>query len=71
MDLKTKALRELAEKARHNGRIRERAGSKGEARALFLALKHKKKLPTFERKFRPKDPEYAKMSIEEYEKKYQ
>lgn len=70
MNVKTKALRDLAEKARHNGRIREKAHSKGEARALFQALKNKKKLPTFTRQFKGKDPSFSKLSISEYEKKY-
>ena len=64
---KTKALQELVE---HAGRIRERAGSKSEARTLFKALKNKKKLPTFTRKYKGKNPEFARLSIEEYEKKY-
>lgn len=61
MDSKTKALR-----SRH----REWTGSKAESRALHKAIKNHKKLPTFTRQFKGKDPEFAKLTIEQYEKKY-
>jgi hypothetical protein len=43
--------------------------SKESSRDWFKAKKDKKKLPPIP-PYRPKDPKYAKMSIEDFEKKY-
>lgn len=68
MDPKKKALQDRMDRVMKRARW---AGSKGESRAIHEAIAKHKKLPTFERKFRPKNPEYARLTIEEYEKKYQ
>lgn len=54
----------------NRGSYASKAGSKGEALAYFKAKMGKKKLPTLHVKQSQKNPEYAKLSISEYEKKY-
>ena len=64
---RSKAL--LAMKDR--GAYMKQAHSKKEAYTYYKAKKDKKKLPTFHREYKGhKDPEFAKMSIEDYEQKY-
>lgn len=59
MNLKQKAL---------NNKMRFE--TKEHAHEYYQAKKMKKKLPTFISKQKPRDPSFAKLSIEEYEKKY-
>lgn len=49
--------------------IRKRM-TKGEAHSVYKAIGSKKRMPEISEKKHSKNPEYAKMSIEEYEKKY-
>lgn len=67
MNPKQRALQDRMERVMKRARW---AGSKGESRAIHEAIKKHKKLPTFDRKFREKDPAFARLTIEEYEKKY-
>lgn len=55
---------------RERGTYPSSAGSKGKALAYFKAKVNKKKLPEIGSKPHTKNPEYAKLSIEDYEKKY-
>lgn len=54
----------------HKMGYRMRVPSKSAARELFNAKVNKKRLPTIPPMKNHKNPEYAKMSIDEYEKKY-
>ncbi len=49
--------------------LRKKMG-KGELHSVYKALKHHKKIPHIKDKIYKKNPEYAKLSIEEYESKY-
>lgn len=50
--------------------LRVRMPGKAAAYEMFRAKVNKKKLPSFSYPHSHKDPEYAKMSIEDFEKKY-